>query len=117
MTSFNEYVSGEIKKRGWSMREVSRRAGLSHTTVTEVLNDNREPSWEFCAAIAKPLEVSPVRLFRMAGLLPDGDNEEMTLDELIQIMNRLTRQERENVLKFAWFLIRDRGANYDTDTD
>lgn len=99
------------------MRQLADGAGVSATTVSEVIRGHREPTWEFCALVAKPLEVSPVRLFRMAGLLPDGDNEEMTLDELIQIMNRLTRQERENVLKFAWFLIRDRGANYDTDTD
>lgn len=98
------------------MRQLADGAGISVTSVSDVIQGNREATWGFCAAIAKPLQVSPVRLFRMAGLLDPQGDDDITFEELQNVMGNMTRAERENVLKFAWFLIKERGVNYDTDT-
>jgi transcriptional regulator with XRE-family HTH domain len=64
------WLASELTERGWSQRELSRRANISHTSVTEVMAHRRNPTFDFCAAIAEPLERDPVELFVMAELLP-----------------------------------------------
>lgn len=64
------WLAEELEGRGWSIRELARRAKISHTTVSQVLSHQREPTWEFCAQIAQALDVLPETVFRKAGLLP-----------------------------------------------
>lgn len=109
----------ELERRGWSQRELARRADLSPTSVSAVIAGQRDPTWDFCAAIAKPLEKSPLELFRLAGLLPPNlaqVNEEqtdyliddnLTLEELIEIAKRLPRAERLALLRYARFQEQD----------
>jgi transcriptional regulator with XRE-family HTH domain len=69
-TKLSTWLANEIETRGWSIRELSRRAGISHTTVADVISQQRIPTWDFCAAIAGALDKSPEDVFRLAGLLP-----------------------------------------------
>jgi len=49
-----EFIESEIKKRDMSIREFSRMAGLSHSTVSQYLNepDSRKVSIEFLVKIS-----------------------------------------------------------------
>lgn len=64
------WLTKELDDRGWSIRELARRAKISHTTISQVLSHQREPTWEFCAQIAQALDELPATVFRKAGLLP-----------------------------------------------
>lgn len=64
------WLSDELNSRGWSIRELARRAGISHTTVADVLSEQRKPTAEFCIAIAKALNVPEESTLRRAGILP-----------------------------------------------
>ena len=89
------------------MRELARRSRLTHTTVSEVLAGNREPTWEFCAAVAEPLNQNPITLFRMAGLMKEAPNDDITFHEIYEIIRRLTPKQREHVLKYAIFVMKE----------
>jgi len=64
------WLVNELEDRGWSQRELARRASVSQTTVSEVLSGQRRPTWDFCAAVARAFHVSEDRLFVLGGLKP-----------------------------------------------
>ena len=67
---FTTWLSEEVKQRGWTFRELGRRAGLSSGAISKVMTGTTDPTWEFCAKIAEAMEMSSVDAFRQAGLLP-----------------------------------------------
>lgn len=101
------YVEEELDSRGWTMRELGRRAHLSHGTISNLLASKSEPTPDTLTAIAQALGEPPEKLFRMAGLLrqPRGDDE-ATVQDMIAIMRELTPDERLRVLEFGYFLLR-----------
>jgi transcriptional regulator with XRE-family HTH domain len=64
------WLSTELNNRGWSQRELARRAQISHTSITEVLSQIRQPTFDFLAAIATPLSKTPLEMFILAEKMP-----------------------------------------------
>lgn len=78
------WISDQLKVKGWSMRELARRANVSHTTVTDVVNKSRQPTWEFCVSIAKVFGEKPEVIFQLAGLSKDKPNPEPTEKDMLR---------------------------------
>ncbi len=97
------WLANELKNRGWSHRELARRSNLSQTAISTVLSGQRQPGWEFCAAIARALGEAPEKVFRRAGLLPalPAPEDDATLRELVEYTRQLSREERTQVLQYA----------------
>lgn len=109
-----EFLTRELEERGWSQRELSRRAGLSQTSVSVVIAGQRKPTFEFLAAIAKPLGYDPVELFKLANLIPgqskiiqetrgDYNPEDSSLRELYDYIQQLSPDERLELLRYIRF--------------
>ena len=97
------WLTEAIEARGWSMRELARRAGLSHATVSQVLSQQQKPTWNFCAAIARPLRVPEDTIFILAGLKrrpPPAVDEER---EVVAIVRSLPVDVRQ------WMMVMLRG--------
>lgn len=111
MNKLSTWLISELKHRGWSQRELGRRAETSHTTISEVISGQRAPTYDFCAAIATPLERSPIEMFQLAGLIPDLSEDdwtnEVSLLELVEITKRLSYQDRLELLRYAKFREQD----------
>lgn len=116
------WIIEELERRGWSMRELARRSGLSQTHVSNVLNGVRNITFDFCAAIARPLGRHPVELFELAGLLPTKNKlkeakvvygESLPAQEEIdRIIALLPADRQAELLTFARFLLQqDRAEN------
>lgn len=67
------WITGELDRRSWSQRELARRAGIDVSGISTVLSEQRAPTFDFCEAIAKPLDCDPVEVFRIAGLISGHD--------------------------------------------
>jgi transcriptional regulator with XRE-family HTH domain len=67
-----EWIASELEARNWSMRELARRANISHSWISNVLA-GQPPTWDFCAAIAAPLGASPVEVLLRAELVTATD--------------------------------------------
>lgn len=102
-----EWLSEKLKERGWSMRELSRRADISYTSVANVLSGERDPTWGFCASIAGPFDEPPINLFRMAGLLGDIPEDDITLQELIAVIEGMDIEQRMEVIRYARYLLKE----------
>ena len=67
---FADWLEQQVQERGWTFRELGRRAEMSSGAISKVMTGAVNPTWEFCAKIARALEMPEVEVFRRAGLLP-----------------------------------------------
>ena len=88
------WLNTQLEERGWSQRELARRTGLSHTAISTVLNSQRNPGWDFCAAIARTLGEPPENVFRMAGLLPSVSLPAYEAKEVLYLFQSLPEDLR-----------------------
>lgn len=96
------WLSQEVDRRGWSYRELARRAGISPALISRTLSGDMHPSADFCIKVAQALDESPEKVLRLAGILhtsPASDTS--TLQELIELARSLPPEEQEELLKYA----------------
>lgn len=105
---FTEWIEDEMTKRGWTIRETARRAGLTHAAISNVLNDQRNPGWNFCVGIARAFGKPPEDVMRRAGLLPrlpaPKEHGEGTIQKLADLIYNLPIEVQEDLLAIAWSL-------------
>lgn len=127
METLSQWLAKELSTHRISGRELARQADISHTSVADVIAGHRQPTWEFCASIAKPLGKSPIEIFKRAGLLPLQDNllvkearevyefdrtslvdhteDELMFSELRDLMKLMSTDERQEILDYARFRV------------
>lgn len=105
---FQDWINQELNQRGWSIRELARRTNLYPGTISKVLNYKNKPGQDFCLAISKALKLPPEEVFRRAGLLPDlpAPLEELSFEELSDVMKRLSARDQLQVVQYARMLYR-----------
>ncbi len=103
------YLNAELKERGWSLRELARRSGLSHTIISLALNEQRSMTFETVDAIARALGEPPEKLFRMAGLLPGRTTREELIEEIIHYFDQLEETDQLRLITIAWSFSRREG--------
>lgn len=98
------WVTQQLNSRDWSQRKLAREAGLSHSHVANVIAGNRNPTFEFCYAIAKALGEPPAKVFRIAGLFDSEPSpDDPTLEELSNLIKNLSPAARREVLAYVRF--------------
>ena len=103
--TFVSWLEKELKARGWTMRELARRAGLTHVTISNVLNGTRNPGVEFCLGVARAFREPPELVFRRAGLLPDRQGiEDELYDRFRAYIEALSPERREELFRYVVFL-------------
>lgn len=109
MDKFIRWLNGEMNRRGWSQRELGRRAGMSGANVSLVLSGQQAVTYDFIAAVARALGERPEPLFRLAGLLPayHGTEDEQAIQELEEVWRELTPAERRQVYQYAMWRLRE----------
>ncbi len=93
------WLRDQLKARSWTHRELARRAGISQTAVSTVISNQRKPGWDFCAAIAGPLDQPPEKLMRLAGLLPPLPEPVQDEQEALQILRLMPDPLRPIAMK------------------
>ena len=89
--AFWEWVRQEADARGWSIREVERRAQFTYGRINNAANLLREPTLETCLGIAQAFGVNVIEVQRKAGLLPPGPSSEQLQEirELAELLGSL----------------------------
>lgn len=87
------------------MRELARRANISHTWVNKVINEESDPSADFCIAIAKAFHIAPEDLMRIAGVIAPkpNDTENPTLREIWSYLRTMDHEQLRAVREFVRF--------------
>lgn len=69
-SDFAAWLTAEVEHRGWSLRELGRRSGLSGAFVSDLAGGRQDPGLRSCVQIAAALDLLPETVLRRAGLLP-----------------------------------------------
>lgn len=77
MVTFGEWLSEELRQRGWKQTDLARAAGLYRQTINRVIRDERQrPDDETLQAIARALGYDAEYVYRQARRLPKQKNAE-----------------------------------------
>ncbi len=69
-TAFRDWLLKELHTRGWSMRELSKRARMSESAVGHVVSGRRKAGTELCLGIARAFNMPGEAVLQAAGILP-----------------------------------------------
>lgn len=99
----------ELKKRGWSHRELARRSGMSQPAISGTLSGDRNPGADFCIKIAQALGEPPEKLLRLAGILPPlpASENDPLIKEITDMIKNLPPEKREEIARFVKFLYQE----------
>lgn len=104
MNEFYSWIQEQMKKREWGTRELARRAGLPHATISRLNHEEAKPGVVVCTGVAKALGLPPVLVFEQAGLLPRRPPDNRDTELLKHIYYELTEDGRRNLVRYAEFL-------------
>ncbi|MBX6752859.1 MAG: helix-turn-helix transcriptional regulator [Thermorudis peleae] len=93
-------------ERGWSLREVSERSGLSIPYLSELERARKAPSVDVLEHLAHAYGVSLAVLLRELASLLDrsSDSYHHLHPELREILPLLTEAEQEELVRYAHYL-------------
>ncbi|MBN1815365.1 MAG: helix-turn-helix domain-containing protein [Anaerolineae bacterium] len=83
------------------MRKLAGLAKVTPTTISDIINEKVGVSPELCLEFARVFNVSPERVFRLAGILPPAPQETSTTRELIYMFSQLDEADRERVMQIT----------------
>ncbi len=110
-----DWVYERLDHEGWSIRELARRAGVNHSTISMVLNRTRNPGPDLCRGLARAFNVPPDVVFRLAGLLPERPSApDPGLREISHLYGQLTDADQEEVLALMRVLMKEKLSRYET---
>lgn len=96
---FAEWLTKKVEEAGWSYRELGRRSNLSSGAISKVITGNASPGWDFCVQIAQAFNESPIKVFRLTGLLPAVEEMEEALEEFQRLLSKLPEKERKEAIE------------------
>jgi len=94
------WLNEKLNEKDWSMRELARRIGKSHTAIADIAKGEMNPSPEMCRLIAKEFNVPPQQVFRRAGLLPPETEETSRAKEALHLFNRLPLDDQRDIIDY-----------------
>ena len=89
MTQISEWLEQQLQARGWSSSELARRAGISQSSVSNVLTGKQIPGLEFCKGVARALDLRTEELLQRAGHLPPMPEPVVEEQEALRLLRGL----------------------------
>jgi transcriptional regulator with XRE-family HTH domain len=100
------FIEQELETRGWSHRELARRADVSQTAVSSTLAGQRRPGADFCIKIAKALSEPPEKLLRLAEHLPplSASEDNPLVKEILDTVRNMSPDKLQESLNYIRYL-------------
>ena len=100
MENFGDWLLKEFENRNWSQSDLVKAAGISRGTLSNIIIGTRVIGEKSLIAIANALNISPITLFRKAGLLPEV-GELVSFDDWQHLLAQLSPEEQEEMRQIA----------------
>lgn len=101
------WLRESMKKRGWGIREVSRRGEIAHSSVGRAINDDETIGFEVVRGLHRAFGQPLDTLLEMAELLPAKPPETTETRTLVSIYRNLDDADKRDLMRYAEWL-RDR---------
>lgn len=96
--NLTEWINEQLRERGWSMRELARRADVSHATISNVMNGQTQPGTSLCVKLAVALDVSTDYVLRLGGFLPPATTDAEDEAQILSYWREAPPESRPTVL-------------------
>jgi transcriptional regulator with XRE-family HTH domain len=102
----NEFVEWLDMVEGGKLTdyELAKAGKFSHSVLSRA-RSGIPPKWDVCVKIAGVLNISPITVFRKAGLLPPGPDNDISLEDWEYLLRQLTKEERDELWQIGVFKI------------
>jgi transcriptional regulator with XRE-family HTH domain len=112
VTELADYINAHMIAEGWSRQEAAKRAGISKTAITNIVNNKQQPSKETIAKIARGWGLSLDYLLELAGLprAQAGQAEQATAgltSDQLAFLAGLTPEQRRRLIDAGRHLLSD----------
>ena len=100
-----DWLSRELKARGWRLNQFARLAGVSRAHTHRIAHGQARPSATICKRIAAALGLEELEVMRRYGILPQLPDapDERDLAEMAEIFARLRPEQRRLALALVRF--------------
>ena len=101
---FSEWLLEQMENQNLTQADLAKASGLTRTAISDYINQKRtNPEPHALIALAKALHVSPLNIFRVAGLLPDDhlSENDRFLNDWREILSGLTKRDQELLKQMA----------------
>ena len=119
MVGLSSLLTREIERRGWSMRELAAKSGVSSSTLSNITTKpDVMPDLRTLAALSTALELPMRQLVEACGIpveAPADDDDERTialiravpeLEKFLMLLNQLRPDDRASILAHTESLVR-----------
>jgi len=94
---FSSWLIEQMQLKNWSQSDLARASGLTRQTISYYLSDkSTKPDEAALTKIAHAFKMSPIAVFRKAGLLPEG-GDQASFEDWQHLINQLMPDEREEM--------------------
>jgi len=100
MENFGAWLLKELENRNWSQSDLVKAAGISRGTLSNIISGARGIGEKSLISIANALNISPITIFRKAGLLPEN-GEVGAFDDWQHLLAQLSPEEQEEMRQIA----------------
>jgi len=104
-TKLTTWLTEKLNENRMSMRELARKSGISHSTISQVINGAQPPTYEFCIAIAKGFGLAQDEVLTLAGKLPKPPEWTPDLQEWTYLFEQLTDEDRAEMLQLGRYKV------------
>ena len=98
---FSEWLVSELEQRGWSRSEAARRGNISASMFDKVINGYAKPGAKFLDGIAQAFGVSPIVIYRKAGLLPESNGADVKLGDWEFLLKQMSPEDEAELRQIA----------------
>ncbi len=98
---FPLWLQEQLNFKNWRVRDLAKNSHISDAAVSRVLNGQRNADSRTLLAFAEALRISPITMFRKAGLLPEGSGEQVALEDWQHLITQLTPEEEQELREIA----------------
>ena len=95
---FIQWLDEQEQKFGYSDYEIAKRGSFSHSVLSRA-RSGIPPQWDICVKIASVLNVSPITVFRKAGLLPNNNGSEVKFEDWEYLLKEMPPKMKPSCAK------------------
>ena len=103
--NFSDWLNLEIDRREMSQAKLAKSAGISRTSISDILSGKQRAGFDVCVAISRALHIAPENVLRAAGLLPPVSENTSDQEDLLYLFDLMSIEKKKDLLNYAQFLL------------
>lgn len=101
--TFSTWLLHELNRRGWSQADLARKAYMTTSTVSNLLNGRRQVGLGTANSLAKAFRVPVPEILSVAGLIPKIPESTAEEEQLLYLFRQMNEDQRRDLLLYADF--------------